>query len=518
MAKTKKRRPTPPTSPHPPIPAASPNPKSKIQNPKSPNPLIPASFPGKKLWFGGFLLIALALFFSTEYESYASLYDADYVGAEKCGECHTVIYDQWRDSPHANMTRLPSAETVVGDFDNHTWTLPPEYQLLPDDDIPAARMYTENGDYYMALRDPNNGQFIPFKIDYVIGYQYRQTYLTHEPGGVLRRLPLEWSTARHEFFPYWNLQENSTPSLVDFWAQMTSANSAWNLFCARCHTTHLTIAAKDAAHTTAETYWVDNGIACEACHGPGSQHVNYFDTNYVNRVVAFANSRLRGQPVAFIANPPKLTQGQDLSTCARCHGPDISMATTEVYRVYEPGYSKEGRINDLSPYFYQFPLEPGRTDQTVEVWHDGQAKGIAVLFRSFIESVCYQQAEVRCYDCHQPHANKQPTVPGILQPSTASNNYCLNCHGELSGQIAQHSHHEEGQPGSFCYDCHMPRHILNIANGETRWAPTHTMSSLPDPENSIQFGRDNAPNACNDCHQDETDQWAAAQLAAWADD
>ena len=126
----------------------------------------------------------------------------------------------------------------------------------------------------------------------------------HLDGGVLRRLPLEWSTARHEFFPYWNLQENSDPSLVDLWAQMTSANSAWNLFCARCHTTHLTIANKDAAHTTAETYWVDNGIACEACHGPGSQHVNYFDHNYVNRIIAFANSRLRGQPVAFIAPLP----------------------------------------------------------------------------------------------------------------------------------------------------------------------------------------------------------------------
>lgn len=497
MAKTKKRRATP-------TPAA--------------NPFNLVAFLRKRLWFGGFLAFSLVIFFSTEYESYASLYDANYVGAAKCGECHTVIYDQWRGSPHANMTHPASAETVVGDFNNASWTLPAEYQVLPDDNEPAAHMYHEGDDYYMALRDPNTAEFVPFKIAYVIGYQYRQTYLTREEGGVLRRLPLEWSTARHEFFPYWNLQENSTPSIIDLWAQMTSPNSAWNLFCARCHTTHLTIADKDAAHTRAETYWVDDGIACEACHGPGSQHVNYFDHNYVNRVVAFVNNRLRGQPVAFIANPPKLTRGQDLSVCARCHGPDIAMSTTEVYRVFEPGYSQEGRINDLSPYFKQFPLEPGRTEQTVEVWQDGQPKGIAVLFRSFIESVCYEQAEVRCYDCHQPHANKEPTVAGILEPSTVSNDYCLNCHVQLKEQVAEHSHHEEGQPGSFCYDCHMPRHILNIANGTTRWTRSHTMSSLPDPENTVQFGAEGAPNACNDCHQDQTAEWAVDQLVEWMND
>ena len=72
-------------------------------------------------------------------------------------------------------------------------------------------------------------------------------------------------------------------------------NSAWNLFCARCHTTHLEINDKDERHTRAETQWVDEGIACESCHGPGSLHVNYFEHNYVNRVAAFVNSNVRGE-------------------------------------------------------------------------------------------------------------------------------------------------------------------------------------------------------------------------------
>jgi predicted CXXCH cytochrome family protein len=476
----------------------------------------PASRSHRWLYLGGFigLLITTALL-STEYESYASLYDASYTGSETCGDCHTIIYERWQESPHANMTRQPSPASVVGNFDDGEWFLPESARQSALDSQPAARMYQEGEDYYMALRRPDSDQYQPFKIEYVIGYQYRQTYLTREAGGVLRRLPLQWSVEMQEYFPYWNLQEGSTPSSADLWAQMTSLNSAWNLFCARCHTTHLNILAKNEQHTFAQTEWVDEGIACEACHGPGGQHVNYFANNYINRIVAFVNSRLRGQPAAYIANGPKLSKGQDLSVCARCHGPDILMSTTEVYRVYEPGYSEDGRINDLSSFFKQVPLEPGRTAPTVEVWADGDPKGIAMVFRSFIESVCYEQAQVRCYDCHDPHNNKAPTEPGLLEPSEVSNNYCLACHGELANEIAEHSQHEAGTEGSFCYDCHMPREILSIVSGVQRFARTHTLSSIPDPENSIIFGVENAPNACNSCHTNKSPQWARQWMDEW---
>jgi hypothetical protein len=274
------------------------------------------------------VLLVLAAFI--RFESYESLYDAEYVGSETCGECHTITYDRWLESPHAKMLREPSAESVVGDFDDGSWTPPESARVPPNDDTPGARMYTEDGKYFMALRDPATGEFVPFEIAFVVGYQYRQTYLTQETGGVLRRLPLQWSTARGEFFPYWNFQEGSLPTVEDLWAQMEVLNSAWNLFCARCHTTHLDIRDKDATHTFADVEWTDNGIACEACHGPGSQHVNYFAHNYVNRIAAAANSRLRGEPVAYVANAPKMTRGEDLSVCARCHGADIYIGMQDI--------------------------------------------------------------------------------------------------------------------------------------------------------------------------------------------
>lgn len=480
-----------------------------------------ATKPSRRKWRRAVLILGVGvavfaggLFAMTRYDSYASLYDAEYVGSATCGECHTGVYEEWADSPHAYMVRTPSAETVVGDFDGGTYVIPEAYRVRPGDDEPAIKMYHEGDDYYVAIRHARTGAFVPFPVAYVVGYQYRQTYLTREPGGVLRRLPIQWSVARGEFFPYWNFQEGSAPSVEDLWMQMRSQNSAWNLFCARCHVTNLDIHENDTNHTRARTEWTEVAIGCEACHGPGSHHVNYFSGNYVNRVAAFGNSKLRDQPVAYIATAPKLTKGQDLSVCARCHGPDIMLASTDAYRTYEPGYSKEGRINDLSPHFKEFPLQPGRRDPTVECWDDGRPKGIGMLFRSFIESKCYDAAEVRCYDCHDAHANKQPTKPGILEPSNVSNDYCLNCHEHLRGRIADHSKHTAGTPGSFCYDCHMPHNIQNLVGGYEKFTRTHTMSSIPEPQRTIEHGA-GAPNACNECHQDKSTRWAHDWVATW---
>lgn len=445
----------------------------------------------------------------TEYESYSSLYDAEYVGAATCGECHTQIFPRWRGSPHAKMTSKAGSATVVGDFANASW--PPGQ----GDSRPVAKMYREGERYFMALKHPETSAFIPFEIDYVIGYQYRQTYLTREPRGVLRRLPLQWSTSQRAFFPYWNFQEGSEPTLTDLWAQMGTLNSAWNLFCARCHTTKLRIEGKDAGHTEAVTNWVDDGIACEACHGPGSQHVNYMAGNPINRLVTFVNNHVRGQPVAYIANAPNLTKGEAMSVCARCHGSDILRSTMDIYRRFEPGYSREGRINDLSIHFKEAPLVPGRAQPTVEVWKDGRPKGIGMLFRSFVESGCYEKAEVRCYDCHDPHDNKQPTKQRLLVASGASNDYCLGCHRDMAARTLEHSRHAEGEPGSFCYDCHMPRNITNAATGEVRFVRSHEMSSLPNPDASVRYGQEAAPNACNDCHANRSPKWAQQVLKEW---
>ena len=448
-------------------------------------------------------------------EPFSPRFDASYVGSSECGKCHTGIYAKWKTSPHALMTRRPTEESVVGDFDNGQWSLPEYARQKPGDDQPVARMFKQNDKHYMALRHPTEDRFIPFEIAYVIGFQHRQVYLTQERGGVLRRLPLQWSVPRGEFFSYWNMQENSRPSVNDLWSQMQTTNSAWNLFCARCHTTNLDIRSKNRSHTEAKTEWLEPGIACEACHGPGSLHIEYFRTNYANRIASFLKGNLQGERAAYIASAAKLDKGPAMSVCARCHGSDILLSTTDIFRTYEPGFSRSGRTNDLSQYFKQTPLTPGRTSPTTEVYLDGRPKGIGMLFRSLIESECYDKAQVRCQNCHDQHDNHQPAKTGLLKPSSQSDDYCLGCHAELRSRRHEHVRHADDTPGSHCYDCHMPKTILNITAGTESLTRTHQMSSVPRPQDTLRYGNKGSPNACNQCHDDKTAAWSLKIMQQW---
>ncbi|MCB9890773.1 MAG: hypothetical protein H6832_02610 [Planctomycetes bacterium] len=474
----------------------------------------------RKLWIGlaiALVVVGTLVAFAVGYQSYDSLYDASYVGSAKCIECHTITGDAWQHSPHAKMVRPPTPESVVGNFDDHEWFVPARYRKTARDHEPIARMRHVAGRYYMEFRNPETWEFVPFEIAYVVGYQYRQAYVHLEKGGIYRRLPLQWSTSKNEFFPYWNFQEGSAPSAEDFWMQIFRyrQNSSWNLFCARCHTTKLEVLDKDEEATRATTRWVETSIGCEACHGPGSHHVDYFATNYVNRIAAFVRSKVRGEPVAYIVNPRKLPKGEEVSVCARCHGPDIELEHTEVYREYEPGHSREGRINDLSPYVKSQPITPGRKNPTIEVWDDGRPKGLAMLLRSFVESKCWNEAHVRCYDCHDPHNNKSSVEPGMLVAGPVSDRYCTKCHSEIGAAVEQHTKHKRNTSGAFCYDCHMPRILMNIVSGEVKWTRTHWMSTVPSPENTVRFGKDGAKNACNDCHDDQSAEWAVEWKQKW---
>ena len=448
-------------------------------------------------------------------DDYQRVYEADYVGSEVCGGCHVINHELWQGSPHQLITQTPGPQQVVGDFDNGEWYLPEKDQRTALDKLPAVKTYHSNGDYFMALRLPDSDRYFPFKIARVVGYQYRQTYLTEEQGGVLRRLPVQWSVARGDFFAYWNEQEQSVHSVDDLWVQMRSLNSAWNLYCGRCHTTNLDIRAKDPYHTQAMVEWTEPGVGCESCHGPGSKHVQYMANAPANRLMSFYRKTFNKQVAPYIMNAAKLERGVALSVCARCHGSDILRKRMDIYRTYEPGFDAHGRYNDLSMYFDEAELQPGSNAPTVEVWIDGRPKGLGTLFRSFADSRHYQQTDMRCYSCHDAHDNKQFQRVGLKTASNESNRFCLDCHGEIGRDLQAHTNHTPGQPGSFCYDCHMPRNIANAVAGDVHFVRSHNMGTIPNPYHSIRYGVDKSPNACNECHDDESPQWAVDRLVEW---
>lgn len=107
-------------------------------------------------------------------------------------------------------------------------------------------------------------------------------------------------------------------------------------------------------------------------------------------------------------------------------------------------------------------------------------------------------AGVTCSDCHDPHSAK---------PRFSGDNLCLQCHTGDQYETAAHGHHGGLNPPLACASCHMPVRTYMVID------PRHDHSfRIPRPDLSITLG---TPNACNECHTDESARWATSAVERW---
>ena len=116
-------------------------------------------------------------------------------------------------------------------------------------------------------------------------------------------------------------------------------NGRWNIGCIRCHTTHEQprLESEDLMDTRVGEF----GIACEACHGPGEEHIKAHGdllTRYTRRMKG-------DQPDATIAQPAKLTVERSSEVCGQCHA--ITMETTEFDHARWHVFGKSYRPGDV---------------------------------------------------------------------------------------------------------------------------------------------------------------------------
>ena len=49
-------------------------------------------------------------------DTYSNILREDYVGPNRCGECHKKNHANWKLHPHSGMNRMANGESVLGDF------------------------------------------------------------------------------------------------------------------------------------------------------------------------------------------------------------------------------------------------------------------------------------------------------------------------------------------------------------------------------------------------------------------
>lgn len=387
----------------------------------------------------------------------------EYVGRKSCVECHRPQFEQWTGSDHDLAMQRATPQTVLGNFDDQEFT----YQGV------TSRMFRRGDKYFIHTEGPT-GKMEDFQIKYTFGYRPLQQYMVEFPDGRVQVLRISWDTEKKQWFfvpPPDVLNEKIEPSDPLHW---TGAAQNWNHTCADCHSTNLQ-KHYDLASDTYHTTFSEIDVSCEACHGPGSLHVQLAKSKslFWDRNHGYGLAKLKGE-----------SSKAQLETCAKCHSrrrivhPDFSPGE-ELLDYYEPELLREG------------------------LYHaDGQILDEVYVYGSFLQSKMYRKG-VRCTDCHNPHSTRV---------KFEGNKLCAQCHEPGKFDTPAHHHHSPGTKGATCVECHMPETTYMVVDPRR----DHSIR-VPRPDLSVQLG---TPNACNGCHtaKDENAQWAAKKIVEWFGD
>ncbi|HIE99525.1 MAG TPA: tetratricopeptide repeat protein [Planctomycetes bacterium] len=381
---------------------------------------------------------------------------ANYVGRTTCASCHQRQVEQWTGSDHDRAMDLATPEFVLGDFEN---------TQLEHHGV-TSRMSHRDDKFFVETEGPD-GKTAEFQVDYVFGYQPLQQYLTELDRGHIQVLPVTWDTEKREWF-YANPDPPFGPDDPLHW---TGSAQNWNHMCADCHTTNF---AKDfdVPSDTYHSSWSEMDVSCEACHGPGSIHVELADSK------SFFWDRRYGHGLADLDSQNSTTQ---LEACAPCHA--------HRQRIH-PGFKAGDRFYD---HYGLSVLED-------HLYHDdGQIDEEVYVFGSFTQSLMYRKG-VRCSDCHDPHTTRI---------RFQGNKLCTQCHLAPKYDSPLHHHHRAETTGAQCVECHMPEKTYMVVDPRR----DHSLR-IPRPDLTVKIG---TPNACNGCHTKpkETPAWAAARIEAW---
>ena len=305
----------------------------------------------------------------------------DFVGSETCAECHQEQYDKFILSGHNwKLNKVANGQPPVYPFGQLPG--PPEGYTWDD-------------------------------ISYVIGgYNWKARFIDHQ-GYII--------TGDENATTQYNLS-NPTLGLGNNWVPYNAGNEK-PYDCGSCHTTgYLPVGNQDGLPGLIGT-WVFEGIQCEACHGPGSQHVE--------------------NPLAYTAFIDR-----DSAACGQCHvrgeGPETVPASGGFIQHHEQ-YDElfQGKHATLQCVACHDPHEG-----VIQLREAGVQTTRTECANCHFREEQYQNVEihgslnVQCIDCHMPRVTKSAVgdsdrFTGDIRTHMMAINYDLTSQFTEDGTMAQ---------------------------------------------------------------------------------
>jgi len=352
---------------------------------------------------------------------------AGYVPDRVCAECHADKAESFAEMGMARSMYRPAKDKIIEDLD-----------AMPYYHEPSQRHYTMEwrGDEmwfqrYGKTADGTKIDEFSVKVDWIMGSgNHVRVYLYQTADGALFQLPLGWytQTGKWAMAPGYE-SANHDGVLRDIHQR-----------CIGCHNAFGELSERSGMKGHIGLYPQDlpEGIGCQRCHGPGSEHVYR----------AYSGEGEMEDLRSAIVNPGKLPRERLYSICYGCHM-QSNVAVNSQLRLGRDHYSfRPGE--DLRDFIMQLDIKEAEQsrEERFEINHHPYR---------LEQSTCFIQSkgELGCLSCHDPHVKIKPE-----QRAAHYRKACLSCHelddDGLPAIEETEATHPQIAATDDCTTCHMP--------------------------------------------------------------
>lgn len=434
-----------------------------------------------KLFVCLFLIVAI-LIFSLLYFHCGVTRDVTYVTSDKCRKCHISQYNSWHENTLHPYVFLPVSSPyakILGDFSSNN---------------PVVTFEKE-------------------EIEFVIGSKWEQVY-ARTIDGERYLFPAKWYVIEKRWVPYKVNDWQKTPMQYE---------------CDGCHTTGI---------DPKTLKFAEYGIGCEACHGPGSKHVQHASLKHKQLCKICHRDKWQGSEAK---ENYFIVRSTSSSVCGQCHNREDSSTGEEIIKDSHVSLPADSLSNDNITAAHLISSTPLRDKKEKNWWGNGLTKNRNQKFSDWSKSAhskslnsileshsdtkkehgspteeCLQchstdyrsatkqnkpdmhtaRFGVTCVACHAPHGRVKSNEGFIATTN------CTECHQELMHSTTR-PHTPCSNAVTGCADCHMP---LVVKAGGFFSLRSHTFQIIP-PQASDDA---TIPNSCQNggCHAKQNIEWA----------